>query len=199
MTAHMEQQRDRLKVKTGANYATLVEGCDAVLAKLDKYKKLAEANIAYVAAAVCDPRQNFAFIRVLFQKTPERIHETERQLRNFFETFRDKSNDHLNVQASASEEVLNNPIWEKWSKPLSKTTTTSRNPIEMPGDEEFRCWTERPAHQARETIGLPWWQGPNGLKFPTWQKMACALFCVPASSAEVERVFSRSSLLLARN
>jgi hypothetical protein len=198
MTAHMVQQRARLKLKNGDNYARLVEGCDAVLAKLNKYQKLAKGNIVHVAAAVCDPRQNFQFIRVLYEKTPDRIHEAERQLRNFFETFRDKSNDHVNVQAGATEEVLNMPIWEKWSKPLSKTTT-SRKPIERPGDEEFRRWTQRAALQTNETIGLPWWQGPPGFEFPTWKKMACSLFCIPASSAEVERVFSRSSLPLARN
>lgn len=198
MTAHMEQQRERLKLKTGNHYATLVEGCDAVLAKLNKYQKLAQANIVHVAAAVCDPRQNFQFIRVLYEKTPERIDEAERQLRDFFETFRDKSNDHLNVQADATGEIPNVPIWEFWRKPLSNTTT-SRKPDERPGDEEFRRWTQRAALQTNETIGLPWWQGPPGLEFPTWKKMACSLFSIPASSAEVERVFSRSSLPLARN
>jgi hypothetical protein len=79
MTAHMEQQRARLKLKNGDNYARLVEGCDAVLAKLNKYQKLAKGNIVHVAAAVCDPRQNFQFIRVLYEKTPDRIHEAERQ------------------------------------------------------------------------------------------------------------------------
>ena len=58
------------------------------------------------------------------------------------------------------------------------------------GDEEFRNYLSLPA-LTRENEAIPWWRD-NGSQFPTWKKIAFTLLPIPASLAEVERIFSRS-------
>ena len=182
----MEEQQMRLKAKEGSGYGRLVEGCDAVLAKLQKYLKKAEANPVYLAAVVCDPSKRFEFVRWMYKKTPEWIVEAEKTLRSFFERFLDKSHDHIEG-IQTTEEVTGESTWENWLNKIPKMTITQ---MKTAGDEEFRNYFSLPA-LTQETAGIPWWQD-NGSQFSTWQKIAFTLLPIPASLAKVERIFSRA-------
>jgi hypothetical protein len=188
----METQRERLKSIDGDHYVRLVEGSDAVLAKLEKYLAKAEANPVYFAATVCDPRYNFFFIKRMYEKTPERIPEIEQNLRTYFETFRDKSGDRID-ELGETYTAQSEPAWAALLKEPSKKTTTQiqATTCGRPGDAEFKLYIELPCIVSTKPIAEKFW-AEHGHKYPTWWKMWRSIACIPVSSAEAERVFSRS-------
>lgn len=188
---HVETQLERLRGKDGDHYRRLVEGCDAVLQKLRKYMKLAEANPVYLVATVCDPRCNFDFIKWMYQKTPEKIPDAEQKIKSFFETFRNKLDDGCDTLGE-TDNMESEPDWGNWLSDICSSTSTTHDrgkTSETREDNEYKNYL-RQSPVSKETKRMNWWND-YGSKFPTWQKIAFTVLSVPASSAEVERVFSR--------
>lgn len=196
---HTEEERQRLRGKgDGDHYVQLVEGCGAMLAKLQKYLSNSEANPVYIAATVCDPRYNFFFIKHIYKKTPERLPEIEQNLRAYFETFRDKSGDRID-ELGETYTALSEPEWVSMLRePSEMARTEDRAPTSgRPGDSEFRSYIELACLVGKE-VSVPKFWADHSHEYPTWWKMWQCLASIPASSAEVERVFSRSDSLSSR-
>jgi hypothetical protein len=196
---HTEEERERLRsIGDGDHYIQLVEGCEAMLAKLQKYLSKSEANPVYIAATVCDPRYNFFFIKHIYKKTPERLLEIEQKLRAYFETFRDKSGDRID-ELGETYTAQSEPEWVSMLREPSKRATTENRATTFgrPGDSEFRSYIELACLVSKESSVPKYW-ADHRHEYPTWWKMWQYLASIPASSAEVERIFSRSDSLSLR-
>jgi len=196
---HAEEERERLEsIDGGDHYVQLIEGCKAMSAKLQKYLSKAEANPVYIAATVCDPRYNFFFIKHIYKKTPEHLPGIERNLRAYFETFRDKSGDRID-ELGETYTAQSEPAWVSMLKEPSKRATTDirATTFGRPGDCEFKSYIELTCVVGDRSIVPKYWAN-HRQEYPTWWKMWQYLASIPASSAEVERVFSRSDSLSSR-
>jgi len=127
---HMKKQKARLQEKYGSGCCRrLVEGCDAVLAKLQKYNKLAREHPVYLAATICDPRKRYDVIRAIFKDSPEGLAEATKRLREFFDAFVDKSQD------DQSSDIEGPTIRKTWQ---NRKTTANSQSGRTSADDEFK-------------------------------------------------------------
>jgi hAT family C-terminal dimerisation region len=179
LLTHLEDERKRLVKRGGC--ATLVEGIDAAWTKLNKYYTITDDCPVYLVAVVCDPRRNMAWIRWAFKDKPDWIATAEDQLREFFESYRDKSADRL-------IDDVNTMTFASWPNNETASARCGKSG-RIQGDAEYREYISL-SPIPLNADPMAWW-GENFYRFPTWRRIAYDVLPIPAMSAENERAFSR--------
>jgi hypothetical protein len=170
-------------LKDQPEFDGICKGIDRALSKVDKYVDLMSRSPVYLVAVVCDPRRNLAWIKWWFNERGISSYEALSIIRDYFESFRDKSKDFLQA-----EEESRTMTFESWPRMATDNTETGFERCQ-PGDDEFREYTSRRAVDLN-IDPMEWWR-IHGDEFPTWKKIAMNLLSIPAVSGEIERIFSR--------
>jgi hypothetical protein len=193
---HIKEQKKRLQEKYGSGCCPLLlEGCDAVLAKLQKYNKLAREHAVYLAATICDPRKRYGLIRDIFKDSPEDLADATKRLRDFFDAFfvhKSQDDQSSDTEGPTTEEpTTERPTIRKTWK--NRNTPTSSRSGKTSADEEFNRLLDLDSIEWDDDFDpIAYWR-ENGSSLPTWKFIAFSTLTIPASSAEAERVFSRST------
>jgi len=178
---HLETERKRL---AKSHHKTLVQGIDAAWHKLNKYYIITDLSPVYIVAVVCDPRRNMEWIRWAFEKRRDWILAAEKSVKNFFESYRDKSLDDTNIDHVSAVTFASWPY---------QAPTAARSARSTHVDREYYEYVSLPRIPMEENPLV--WLGARKNKFPTWYKIAMDILPIPAMSAEIERVFSRLATL----
>lgn len=158
------------------------------MTKLRGYYSLPEMSPVYVVAVVCDPRRKFKWFEHHWKDTPELI---ERARDIFFEFY--SQHYHRPGTGKYLQEITNE--FEDWPSLLKPDLEAL-----PPKQQAMRNLDELDVYLARERIhydsDVLRWLRDNKDEFPTVVQMAYDCLSIPASSAEIERVFSRYNLRL---
>lgn len=163
-------------------WSRIFQGIDKALKKVAKYWNLMEKTPVYWVAATCDPRRNLPWVKYLLREQGRSETATVSLIRQFFESYRDKSRDAIDF-----EEPKRDMTWESWPKDADKKEGYG---FQTNGDKEFFEYTSMGMETFGNTDPVEWWRR-NGGRFPTWHRIAMDLLSIPAMSSDVERVFSR--------
>jgi len=154
--------------------------------KLEKYWNIMIQTPAYLMSVVCDPRRNLDWIKwVLQNQRDERPEEALSLIRSTFDDHQERSMDFCMPQSKASKVT-----WDSLPLPNLNSRHQNEAGLSTELDREFRGYSSRHPIDFDSVHPMEFWR-KNRETYPTWSKIAFELLSIPASSAEVERVFSR--------
>jgi hypothetical protein len=167
---------------------TIKTSAESGLEKLNKYWELANKSPIYFAATILDPRCNYAFFRRCWGKRDDFwLDDAKESLEDFYDKY-------------YRPVALEGSIWGDDTDPNSIESEfpyhgfdTNYNPTStrVPPSitNEFRRYLNQQPIGPRQ-CPWGWWRG-HMKEFPTLYRMAMDLLSIPATSASLERVFSR--------
>jgi hAT family C-terminal dimerisation region len=191
----------------------IIPACiDSCWAKLRKYYRYMQQSPVYAAAVVLNPEHKWKFFAKNWEDHPDWIEEAEENVNNFWESmYKNYDDAGIGAQAAGLDTAggLFRPDrqgepseFDKWfsRKRYSRGCTGALIPDEYQGYLETDFLNETP--EPSESSSLPrsvdlcaFWEH-LGNKYPSLARMAFDLLSIPAMSAECERVFSSTKLLL---
>lgn len=165
--------------------------------KLDKYYTLTDESVAYVAAVVLNPAWKWTFFRSSWKSRPDWLQRAEDAVLALWSNYRD-THPQLDSQSSATDpqqaarkaQPINDYMRWKTAKIL---------PTAIVKDEYEHYCNEDPMIVGEKELFNPidWWRSPVHQRlYPRLSRLAYNLLSVPAMSAECERVFSSTGILL---
>lgn len=153
------------------------------MTKLRAYYTLPEMSPVYVVAVVCDPRRKFKWFEHHWKDTPELIDQARNILFEFYNQYYHRPGTGKYLQGLTNDFA----DWPSLLKPDLEALP--------PKQRAMRNLDELDVYLGKSRIhyndDVPKWLRDNKDEFPTVTQMAYDVLSIPASSAEVERVFSR--------
>jgi hypothetical protein len=151
-------------------------------AKLDKYYQLTSKTPVYIAAMVLNPRHKWKYIKRNWQKR-KWIKDSKKMMQDFWNAYKPQTEDIQAVQ------------------PVQKTTNEflmflqDQDEQQEVLDNEYEHYCAQPTvnvHNARD-----WWlQVTQQQLYPHLSQLSLEILSIPAMSAEPERVFLATKLIL---
>lgn len=168
---------------------------DAAWRKLNKYYNLTDKSIAYIGATVLNPTMKWRFFedRWTEMALAETLEISKKRLHQYWTVHYAQGSPNVSQECLASVDCDE----EDFDAFLHRDFSGN-----VPLDElELYCQEAnlrlRTLEDKRSFRALRWWTEPTQRqRYPNLCKMAYDLLTVPATSAEIERVFSESSLAL---
>lgn len=125
------------------------------------------------------------WVQWAFDKRRDWILAAEKIVKAFYESYRDKSSDHTNIDDGSAVTFASWP----YQAPIAAARSARRTHV----DREYYEYVSLPRIPMEENPLV--WLGQRKNKFPMWYKIAMDILPIPAMSAEVERIFSRLATL----
>jgi hypothetical protein len=192
----------------------IIPACiDSCWAKLRKYYRFMQQSPVYAAVVVLNPEHKWKFFNKNWEEHPDWIEKVEENVIDLWESMYKAHDDSAGVDAVAS--LLNTDLFrsagqynrepsdfDQWfsRKRYSKSYTTTMKQDEYMNYLETDFLNEAPRRS--QSGSLPrsvdlcaFWASLEN-KYPSLSGMAFDLLSIPAMSAECERVFSSTKLLL---
>jgi hypothetical protein len=151
-------------------------------AKLDKYYQLTSDTPVYVATMVLNPRLKWRYIERNWQKR-KWIKDSKKMMQDFWDSYKPQTEDIQPVQ------------------PVQKTSNQFLLFLEEQ-DEQHEVLEDEYGHYCSQpTVNIynarDWWLQPTQQQlYPHLNKLALEILSIPAMSAEPERLFSATKLIL---
>ena len=163
----------------------LRESLQAGLTKLLEYWNKTQLSPVYIAAIVLDPRNKLEYFR---SWEPEWVPEMRQRLRRSWEsTYRSSTG--LPQRPSTSHKSTDNEFF-KWRE-------SKRQDVYNDIDELDHYLGLGPVPLDDEIAAIDWWiSSDQQKKYPLLSKMAIDIYSIPPMSAEPERVFSQTKLII---
>jgi hypothetical protein len=170
----------------GLSHTGMMDKIQKAIDKLEKYWNMMIQTPAYLMGVVCDPRRNLDWIKwVLQEQRDECPDEALRLIRRTFDEHRERSRDFCMPESEG-----NKYSFESWPHPNLDSTSQNEAGLSTEPDREFRGYSSSHPVDFNSVHPMEFWR-ENRKTYPTWSKIAFEMLSIPASSAEVERVFSR--------
>jgi hypothetical protein len=150
--------------------------------KLHKYYQLSDESHAYVTALVLNPRRKWQWLEKKWSDQPEWLKDAKRKVQRLWE-----------LEYRSTESILDTS---------SSPKTTNQFYIDLyDSDEDTFLHDEYMLYCSTPPIptynALKWWQEETQQKsFPHLSRMAIDYLCIPAMSADAERLFSSCKITL---
>jgi hypothetical protein len=186
--------------------STSIASCKA---KLRKYRTLMDESPIYVAALVLNPEHKLDYFAINWENDPYLIAEAQESVEDLWLTMYKYS---LAVSKSTEATEANITLAESTNpgiprqappkKPSEFDQWISRSKYKSLGSkpmvDEYQEYlkTEHSPDQSGSSVDLCAFWAQNEAKYPSLARMAFDVLSIPAMSAECERVFSSSKILL---
>jgi hypothetical protein len=152
--------------------------------KLDKYYQKTEETAVYVAALVLNPRYKWAYINKNWAKK-QWITRAQKMMQELWEVYKPRDTDITPTQ------------------PEPKTTNEFLLFLDEQGgdmeglEDEYAHYCAQPVIKIKHFDARDWWLQPTQQQlYPHLSKLALDILSIPAMSAEPERIFSATKLIL---
>lgn len=150
--------------------------------KLDKYYQKTEETVAYVAAMVLNPRYKWTYITKHWERKVW-IKRARKMMSDLWESYKPKGAETATVQ---SKPKTNNQFL---------LYLEEQDEAQEVVEDEYLHYCSQPTIKVRDARS--WWQQPTQRQlYPHLSKLALEILSIPAMSAEPERLFSATKLMI---
>jgi len=199
----VRKSTDECTATDAMHISTSISSCSA---KLRKYQRLMYQSPAYVAAIVLNPEHKLDYFRTNWEDHPESVAEAERKVENLWlDMYKDSFK-----SAEAAENAQNTALlrlesrkepsdFDQW---FSRTKYKHLGPKQKPDEYSHYLDTDHFPDQGTEDyqpdspVDLCAFWARHESQYPSLARMAFDILSIPAMSAECERVFSSTKILL---
>jgi hypothetical protein len=174
-------------------------GVIAAWAKINEYYQLTDKSPAYCMSIALHPAFQFEYFENKWWKRPEWISQAKNLLKDYYDRcaaaiqLDDDEDSPLSSPRDSNAEIDDFDAWGHTTDRPKKRGKKRRIPT------EWERWIADPPTREEKNVKDPltWWFERRH-NWPVLSKIALNIFCVPAMSAEPERVFSDGGQLITR-
>lgn len=165
-----------------ANHPQLSKMFNSGWSKLDKYYQLTEDTPIYIAALVLNPRHKWSYIQRNWEERSWVVN-AKKMMADLWETYKPQG---INLQPSQPELKSDNAFLKFLEEQDGEQEVV---------DDEYAHYCAQPTVKLRNA--LDWWLQPTQQQlYPHLSKLALDILSIPAMSAEPERLFSATKLII---
>jgi hAT family C-terminal dimerisation region len=185
MLNHLEDEKCRYQEKKGRSNSAFVSGLQAAIDKLRHYYAKAAETPEYIVAVYCDPRCKLAWFEWAWKdEFPEWYARVERVVREYY-----NRGGFCNGTGKLLEERDRSYKGDFASWSSSRWDPLAPHRKQIRELDELDIWEQTPMSDTNAHV-LEYWL-KHEFEFPSMFRMSLSVFSIPATSAEIERVFSR--------
>jgi hypothetical protein len=168
--------------KTFVNHPQLSKMFNSGWSKLDKYYQLTEETPIYVAAMVLNPRHKWSYVQRNWEKH-NWIDDAKKVMLSFWETYKPQG---IDIVPSQPELQTDNAFLLYLEEQDGEQEVV---------EDEYAHYCAQPTVKVRNA--RDWWlQQTQQELYPHLSKLALDILSIPAMSAEPERLFSATKLII---